>query len=193
MGLIYGDGLIVMRYRIDVSQSRFNVQAFADGLLSAFGHNPTMAVCGFGGDAHFAPGTTEAASLLILVQADSLALIGKASDKDRTEIERAMREEVLETNRYPEIIFMSTSIAANQIGEGAYQIKLTGDLSLHGVTCRHLIDADVIINDGRLRARGEFPLRQADYNIKPVSVGAGMLKVKDELKLSFDIGAIADS
>ncbi len=178
-----------MRYRINGSRSRFTVQAFADGLLSVFGHNPTLAICGFGGDAHFAPDATEAASLLILVQAASLAVIGKVSDKDRAEIERATREEVLETTRHPEIVFVSTSVAANQTGEGAYHVKLAGDLSLHGVTRRQLIDADVTISDGSLRAQGEFPLRQADYNIKTVSVGGGMLKVKDELKLSFDIVA----
>lgn len=39
----------VARYRIDAGRSRFIVQGFADGLLSVFGHNPLIAVCGFGG------------------------------------------------------------------------------------------------------------------------------------------------
>ncbi len=183
---------IIMRYRIDASRSRFTVQAFADGLLSVFGHSPTMAICGFGGDAHFAPDAPDHPSLLILVQANSLAVTDKVSAKDRTEMERAIREDVLETTRYPEITFFSTSVAVNQTADGAYSVKLTGDLSLHGVTRRQLIDAQMTVNEDSLRARGEFPLQQANYNIKTVSVGAGMLKVKDELKLSFDISAIAD-
>ena len=40
-----------------------------------------------------------------------------------------------------------------------------------------------------LRASGEFTVRQTDYGIKPVSVAGGALKVKDELKFSFDIVA----
>ena len=40
-----------------------------------------------------------------------------------------------------------------------------------------------------LRANGEFSVRQTDYGIKPVSVAGGALKLKDELKCSFDIVA----
>jgi hypothetical protein len=44
-----------MRYRVDASRSRFVAQAFAKGLLSAFGHNPRLAVGAFEGDAEFNP------------------------------------------------------------------------------------------------------------------------------------------
>jgi hypothetical protein len=38
-----------------------------------------------------------------------------------------------------------------------------------------------------LRASGDFILRQPDYQIKPVSVAGGALKLKDELNFSFEI------
>ena len=163
------------------------MHGLAEGMLSMFGHNPVIAVCGFGGDARFNSGTLEKGSLLMLVQADSLVVINKVSDKDRLEMERAMREEVLETARYPEIVFMSTSISASRTAEDQYQARINGNLSLHGVTRDQLINAQLIVNGDSLRAHGEFPLRQTDYNIKPVSVAGGTLKMKDELKLSFDI------
>jgi polyisoprenoid-binding protein YceI len=178
-----------VRYRIDASRSRFTVQGSADGLLSMFGHDPVIAIRGFGGDAQFVPGTLESASLLMLVQADSLAVANKVSDKDRREMERAMREDLLEIARYPEIVFMSTSITANKTGEGRYRARIVGKLSLHGVTRDHTIDAQLIVSEGSLRAQGEFPLRQTDYNIRPVSVAGGTLKMKDALKFSFDIVA----
>ncbi len=40
-----------------------------------------------------------------------------------------------------------------------------------------------------LRASGEFSLLQSDYGIPLVSVAGGALKVKDELKFTFDIVA----
>jgi hypothetical protein len=40
-----------------------------------------------------------------------------------------------------------------------------------------------------LRASGEFALKQTDYGIKLVSVAGGALKLKDELKFSFEIVA----
>ncbi|CAN5368602.1 MAG: YceI family protein [Pyrinomonadaceae bacterium] len=182
----------VVRYRIDASRSRFTVQATASGLFSAFGHNPTIAIRGFGGDARCVPGTLEAASLLLLAQADSLAVTDKVSDKDRREIERMMREDVLEIAHYPEIVFMSASVSANRMTQNEYRVRIDGNLSLHGVTRRCPIDAQVTVNGDSLRARGEFSLRQTDYGIKPVSVAGGTLKVKDELEFSFDINANAD-
>jgi polyisoprenoid-binding protein YceI len=177
------------RYRVDASRSRFIVEGSAEGLLSVFGHNPVIAICGFGGDARFNPVTLEAGSLLMLAQANSLVVLNDVSEKDRREMERAMHEEVLESARYPEVVFMSTSISAHRTGEVTYRTRITGDLSLHGVTRQQLIDAQVTVNGDSLRAQGEFPLRQTDHNIKPVAVAGGTLRMKDELKLSFDIFA----
>jgi polyisoprenoid-binding protein YceI len=179
----------VVRYRIDASRSRFIVEGVAEGMLSMFGHNPVIAVCGFGGDVRCVPDTLESASLLMLVQADSLAVVNKVSDKDRREMERGMREDVLEIARYPEVVFMSTKVAAQRTGEGRYQTRIDGNLSLHGVTRGQQINAQVTVNDSTLRAQGEFPLRQTDYNIRPVSAVGGTLKMRDELILSFDIVA----
>ncbi len=50
-----GNETIAVRYRIDARQSRFTVQAFAEGLFSVFGHNPIIAIRSFGGDARFVP------------------------------------------------------------------------------------------------------------------------------------------
>jgi hypothetical protein len=40
-----------------------------------------------------------------------------------------------------------------------------------------------------LRAAGEFSIRQSDYEIRPASAAGGTVKLKDELKLSFDVAA----
>lgn len=184
-----GENGTTVRYRIDAVRSRFSVQATASGLFSAFGHNPMIAICGLGGDVRFVSGTLEAASLLMLIRSDSLAVIDKVSAKDRLEIERAMRDEVLEIARYPEIVFMSTNVTANHVTESLYRVQIAGDLSLHGVTRRLPLDAQVTLEESSLRAQGEFTLRQTDYGIKPTSVAAGTLKVKDEVQFSFDIVA----
>jgi len=182
----------VVRYRIDASRSRFTVQGMAEGMLSIFGYNPVIAIGGFGGDVRCVSATLELASLLTLVQSDSLAVVNKVSDKDKHEMERGMREDVLEIARYPEIVFMSTRVSASRMAEGRYQAQVNGNLSLYVVTCDHLVNAQVTVNGNSLRAQGEFPVRQTDYNIKPVSAVSGTLKIKDELKFSFDINANAD-
>jgi hypothetical protein len=43
-----------------------------------------------------------------------------------------------------------------------------------------------------LHVAGDFSVRQSDYEIKPVSAAGGAVKMKDEIKLSFDIIARKD-
>ena len=178
-------------YTVNARASRFTVQAFAEGLFSAFGHNPKFNATEFFGEVRFHPGHLETASLQLKVKADSLKAADKISDKDRREMERMMKEEVLEVSRFPEIVFQSRTVTADLVYEGFYRVKITGELTLHGVTRTHAIDAQVRVMDARVRAEGESGLRQSDFGIKRVSVMGGTLKVKDEVKLSFDIAAEA--
>ena len=60
---------------------------------------------------------------------------------------------------------------------------------MHGVTRNQPIAVRVALFGSMLRASGDFSLDQTDYNIKLVSVAGGALKLKDELKFSFEIVA----
>jgi hypothetical protein len=51
------------------------------------------------------------------------------------------------------------------------------------------VPARVFLMGDLLRANGSFSVLQSDYRIQPVSVAGGTLKLKDELKLEFDIAA----
>jgi polyisoprenoid-binding protein YceI len=175
------------QYAIDPVMSRFTIRAFATGMFSALGHSPTLAVRDFSGEAQFASGTLDGASLTLKIKADSLSVQDNVSDKDRKEIERTMNQQVLETARYPEIVFKTTAVAANKSGDGQYVLNLAGELTLHGVTQKQPVAAQVAIIGNTLRAHGEFSVLQTSYGIKPVSVAGGAVKLKDELKCSFDI------
>jgi polyisoprenoid-binding protein YceI len=178
-----------VEYVIDVTKSRFTVRAFATGLLSAFGHNPVIAIRDLEGTIRFAPEAITEASLNFTVKASSLALQSDASEKDRREIERTMNQEVLESAQYPEITFASTQVTGSSMGPTLFLVKVEGDLALHGVTRRQLIAAQVIPMDGTMRAYGEVAMKQTDFNIKLVSVAGGAMRIKDELKLQFDLVA----
>ncbi len=183
----------VFRYQINPARSRFIVRAVAGGMLSALGHNPTIAIRDFSGEAHFASGDLDKASLRISINADSLTVTDDVSDKDRHEIERQMREDVLDTETYPEIVFESAGVTGDKIFEGQYRITIKGKLSLHGVTRDCVVAGQLIASEDSLRANGEFTLRQTDYRIKLVSAAGGTIKLKDELKLSFDIVAAREA
>ena len=178
-----------IRFAIDAGASRFTVRAFAGGLLSALAHSPTIALRQFSGEARVDLANVEKSSLLVTADADSLTVIGDVPDKDRPEVERAMHEEVLQSGRFPEIVYECSRLSASKTGEGLYWVSLNGELSLHGVTRKQVIPARVSVGETSLKASGEFSLRQSDYGIKLVSAAGGTIKVKDELKLSFEIVA----
>ena len=78
--------------------------------------------------------TPEQASVRIVVQSGSLELTDQVSDKDRREIERTTRNEVLETSRFPEIIFEASNPSMSKGGEGHYWANITGKLTIRGMT-----------------------------------------------------------
>ncbi len=179
----------IVRYALAPNVSRFTVRAFASGMLSAFGHSPTFVIRQYSVEAQLDPATLEGASLRLVVQSGSLEVADNISDKDRLEIEGQMRNEVLETAKYPDIRFECSRVTVNKTGDGQYNVSLNGNLTLHGVTRGQSVSGKVVVTGDMLRAFGECSLRQSDYGIKLVSALGGGLKVKDEVKLSFDLVA----
>ncbi len=176
-------------YRLDPAASRFTAKVSASGLLSAMGHNPTIAIRDFSGEADFVPGMLNQASIRVTVRPDSLEVTDDISQKDKIEIETKAKREVLETDRYPEITFESSAVSPTQMGDTRYAVNIAGQLTLRGITRSQTVIAQVALNGETFRASGEFSLRQTDYGIKLVSVAGGALKVKDEVKCSFDFVA----
>lgn len=193
-----GDGVVhatrpqvedaTVRYVIDPQASTFMAQARATGLLSSFGHDPKFAIRDFRGEVSFTEtgSVLEKARLVIRIRADSLEVSDDIAEKDRQEIHRKLCEEVLETDRFPEIVYECSRVSASGGGD-RYWVPLSGELTLHGVTRTMPVSARAVIKDGSVRASGEFSVRQSQFGIAPVSAAAGAIKIKDEVKCTFDI------
>jgi len=177
------------RFVIDSRSSRFTVRAFATGLLAAMGHNPTIGIRDFTGELKFNPDKLEASSVKIIVKSSSLSVQDDISTKDLREMERLMNQEVLETAKFPEILYEASNISITRMADNLYSADLKGNLTLHGVSRSQPINARVALLGSMLRGSGDFSLNQTDYDIKLVSVAGGALKLKDELKFSFEIVA----
>lgn len=179
---------VTARYVINKAASKFTVQAFAGGMLSALGHNPVIAIPDFSGEVQLNE-NLESASLHVTIDAASLRVTSDIKDKDRTEIDRTMHEEVLQSSQYPEITYDCSRVSASKTGDGQYWVALNGELTLHGIKRGLTVSTRVTVNGESLRASGNFSMLQTDYEIKLVSVAGGALKVKDELKFSFEVVA----
>jgi polyisoprenoid-binding protein YceI len=180
---------IAVRYTLNPGLSRFKVQATASGLLSAFAHNPVILIPAFSGEVRFDPASLDSAYLRMVIDAGALDVSDDMNDKDREEIRRLMYEEVLDSGSYPELIYECSSVTGSSVGQGRFWLTLNGELTLHGVTRPQPVGATLAVDNKTLRASGDFSLRQSDYQIKLVSSIGGALKVKDELRCSFNIVA----
>ena len=106
--------------------------------------------------------------------------------------ERMAGPDVLDIARFPEIAFRSTAVAGGgqreSQGNAGVPVRVTGDLTLHGITKSVTATVNVRIDGTSLTATGAFNVKQTDFGIKPVSV-AGVVNVKDALTIHFTVTA----
>ncbi len=161
---------------IDSQKSTLTVRVDKAGVLSGFGHNHEIG-------APIARGTVDPAGrqVELYVKAGALQVRDpEASAKDRAEIQKTMLgPEVLDATRYPEIVFRSTG--ANAAGPNSWIVE--GTLTLHGQA--RPVTVEVKGADGHYT--GTARLKQTDFGMTPVKVAGGTIRVKDQVRIDFDI------
>jgi len=177
-----------IRYQLDASQSKFIAHALAGGLLWFKGHDHLVAVREFTGEAQLTPGSITPASLEITAKTGSMVETSSVfTEQQKQIINKELREIVLLPEKYPEIIFRSTSVAGKTNGNNQYDVKITGDLTLLGVTRQISIPTQVTVTGNDLRARGEFSVNRGDFKVKATSAVHGLVRVRDKVKFTFEI------
>jgi polyisoprenoid-binding protein YceI len=162
---------------IDGSHSSLRVHVYKTGLFSAFAHDHEIEAPIESGEV----AEVGSPSVDLRVDARKLHVLDpEASVDTRAQIQTTMRgPQVLDADRYPEIHFHSTAVELN----GTNHWRVSGNLDLHGQT--HPITIDVTLKDGAYR--GSAVLKQTAFGITPVTVAGGTVKVKDDLKIEFQI------
>ena len=162
---------------IDTARSTITIHVGKAGLLSAAGHEHWV-------NAPIASGTIrESGAPHVEFKVETAKMTVKPDPKidakTQATIQKDMEEMTLDTKAYPEISFRSSRVEAS----GADQWEVQGELSLHGVTK----PVNVVVK----RSGGAFichtVLKQTDFGIKPISIGGGMVKIKNEIEIDFQI------
>jgi len=178
------------QYRLDASKSVFMVRAFSGGLLWFKGHDHFIAVRDFTGEVRLTPQSVSPASLQMTIKSESLVETRDVfTEPQKQIINKELREIVLHTAQYPEINFKSTNVTGHLTGTGQFEARIEGDLTMHGVTRRIVIPAQVTVGPNDLRAKGEFTVDRSDFKVKATSAVHGLVRVRDKLKFTFDIVA----
>jgi polyisoprenoid-binding protein YceI len=177
-----------VRYRLDASRSKFIAHALAGGLLWFKGHDHLIAVREFTGEAQFSTESITASSLEIVAKTASMEETSSVfTEPQKQIINKELREIVLLPDQYPDIVFRSTSVTGKSIGNDQYDLKIAGNLTLHGVTRPITIPTKVTVTGNDLRAVGEFSIDRSDFKVKATSAMHGMIRVRNKVKFEFDI------
>ena len=176
-------------YTLDASRSKFMAHASRSGLLWFKGHGHHLAASDFSGQVELTPQSITPASMRLVVKAASLHETGADfTDQQKQIINKELHDIVFHPDQYPDIVFQSTNVTAKPARSGGgYDVKLTGNLTLHGTTRQLEIPATVTLNGDELRAVGKFSIDRDDYKVKATSAFHGMVRVSNSVKFEFDI------
>lgn len=177
----------IARFRLDASQSTFIVHANRAGLAWFKGHSHRIAAKDFTGEASLSLDAVNPASLTMNIRAASLEETDPVfTPQQKAIINKEVNEIVLETAKYPEITFRSTDIRG-ALRNGAFDVKVTGDITMHGVTRSITIPATVTVDGDTFRARGHFSLNRKRFGVNATEAFHGLVKVRHTLRFEFDI------
>jgi polyisoprenoid-binding protein YceI len=162
---------------IDTKRSTIVVHVGKAGLFSAAGHEHWV-------NAPISTGTiTDSDTPQVEFRVDAARLEvkrdPKVDAKTQAEIQKDMQELTLESAKYPDITFRSSRVEKQ--ADGPWRVE--GMLTLHGVTR----PVAVVVRRNASSYAGHVIVRQTDFGITPISVGGGLVKVKNEVEIDFQI------
>ena len=175
IGLMCALGASAQQHNIDTQKSILTIHVGKTGAFSGLGHEHEVHTPIHSGTAD----TGQHPAVEIRVDARALRVVDKGdSEEDRAEVQKTMLgPEVLDSERYQEIVFKSTG--AEPTGQGRWTLR--GNLTLHGQT--RPVTVLVTIKDGRYT--GESTVKQTDFGMKPP--GKMGVRAKDEVTIQFDV------
>ena len=162
---------------IDPERSVVTVHVGKSGLLSSAGHDHWVNAPISSGTIRESPAPSvefTIATAKMTVKPDA-----KFDAKTQAQIQKDMEDMVLQPSQFPTIEFRSSRV--EKLGDGEWKVE--GNLSLHGVTKT----VSLTVKRSGDSYSAHTTLKQTDFGIKPVSVGGGMIKVKNEVEIDFQI------
>jgi polyisoprenoid-binding protein YceI len=162
---------------IDTQRSTITIHVGKAGLLSAAAHEHWVS-------APIASGVideTGAGRVEFKVESAKMTVKPdpKVDTKTDEQIQKDMQEMTLNAAKYPEISFRSTRV--EKVAEGLFKVE--GVLTLHGASK----PVGLIVKRDGESYTGHTVIKQTDFGIKPISLGGGMIRIKDPVDIDFQI------
>ena len=167
-------------------QGYFRIQVGTGGLFGSFAHNHLIEAQKISGCATIDSRDITRSSIKLTFPTMDLKVIDpKESAKDRAQVQKTMESDVLRVAEYPEVAFQSTGVDR---GTSPDQLRVHGNLTIRGQARPVVIELNwKHMADGTFHAQGTYRFKQSTFGIKPIQLGGGTIKVKDELETEFEI------
>jgi hypothetical protein len=186
------------RYVVDPAESDVHWLVYKAGALSRLGHNHTIAVGDLSGNVSVSSDDLRASRFELQFSVGSLivddaalrgtlgpdfASVPTADDIAGTR-SNMLSDRVLDGEKHPGIRIVGTGPMA-AAGKQTLAIKV----EMLGRTIDLSVPTEVTIENGELRAKGEFDLNHAELGMQPFSVMMGALQVGEKLSFAYDVRA----
>ncbi len=112
------------------------------------------------------------------------SLLNNAFHFKKALMEEHFNEDYIESARYPKSTFKGTITNIKEVDlskDGVYNVLVTGNLNIHGVTKPVSVAGKVTVKAGKVTASSTFKVRPKDYNI------AIPAAVKNNIAQTFDL------
>ena len=146
-----------------------------DLILTATKWNGTLNVDTDNPGASSAELTIDAASIEIVEAVGGMKAL---SDKDRKDIGKNINEKVLQTGKFPQLKFESSSVSGS-----APKFQAAGNMTIVGNT--RPVNVDLNVNGTTVVATTS--ISQKDFGIKPFSAMMGAIKLRDDVDFELTV------
>lgn len=180
-------------YLVDAAASAVQVHVGKSGVFGFAGHSHEVVAGRVEGTVEADSDDLARSSVAVTFEASGLKVVAEREPGgDAPKVQEVMAgPKVLDVARFPAITFRSREVSGRRAAEGVYELQVTGDLSLHGMSRPVTVPVRVEVSGATLTATGKTAVAQRAFGIEPVSAGGGTVKVKNEVGIEFRIVARA--
>jgi polyisoprenoid-binding protein YceI len=167
-------------------RGHFHIHTDAGGLFGAFAHEHLIEAQKIEGCAAIDSVDLMRSSIKLTFKTANIRVMDpKESESTRSKVQSTMDSDVLRTSEFPDVVFQSTGIERGSVAD-AFRVR--GNLTIRGKTQAITVPLTMThLDDGTYRAKGEYTLKQTSFGIQPVRVAGGTVKVKDEVRVEFEM------
>jgi hypothetical protein len=98
----------------------------------------------------------------------AFSVLMKSFQFEKALMQEHFNENYVESDKYPKSTFKGKIVNPEEVDltkDGVYNVKVDGDLTIHGVTNKVSHDGTIEVKSGKITAKSKFPVAVADYNI----------------------------